>query len=86
MSRSANAASSAAEVSGEGGTGRPERQDQRDLAVVADAARGEMVVQHQGALAGRRRAFERRAADADDGVPCEKPAIASRIRSAPANE
>ena len=68
MSRSANAAFRASDVSGEGGTGPPERQDQGDLAVVADAAGDELVVQEQGALARRRRALERRAADADDGV------------------
>ena len=68
MPRSANAASSAADVSGDGGTGRRERDHERDLAVVADAARGEVVVQQQRALARRGRALERRAADADDGA------------------
>ena len=47
MPRSANAAISAAEVSGDGGTGVPERQDEGDLAVVAHAALDELVVQQQ---------------------------------------
>ena len=46
--------------------GRAERHDERDLAVVADAALGQVVVQEEGRLARRRRALERRAAHADD--------------------
>ena len=66
MSRSAKAATQRARrVRGRRDRG-PERHDERDLAVVAHAARGEVVVQQQRGLARRRRALERRAADADD--------------------
>ena len=65
MSRSANSVSSAADASGAGGIGARQRDRERDLAGVAHAALGQRVVQQQGALARRRRALERRAADAD---------------------
>ncbi len=44
----------------------PERQGEGDLAVVADSAGDELLVQQQDALAGRGRALEGCAADADD--------------------
>ena len=65
MPRSANAASSASEVSGDGGTGRPERDHEEISQSLAHAARREIVVQQQRRLARRRRALEGRAADAD---------------------
>ena len=45
---------------------RPEGDDEGDLAPVPDTALGQVVVQEQGGLARRRRALERRSADADD--------------------
>ncbi len=54
MPRSANAASSASEVSGEGGTGVPNGMHERDLAGVANAARRQVVVEQQGCLARAR--------------------------------
>ncbi len=68
MSRSANAATSAREVSGDGRDRSGERDDDRDLATVADASRGEVVVEQERSLARRRWALERRIADADDRV------------------
>ncbi len=57
------------------------------LHVVADAARGQLVVQQQRALAGRRRALERRAADADHRVPAENVGtISAPAAAAPATE
>ena len=44
----------------------PERKHKRDLTGVAYTARREVVVQHEGCLARRRRALERRVAHADD--------------------
>ena len=66
MSRSAKASSSAAEVSGEGGTGVPKRHDERDLAVVADAALRRGGRGGAARLARSGRTLERRTADADD--------------------
>ena len=43
-----------------------ERDHDRDLAFAADAAGGQVLVEQQCGLAGRRRALERSAADADD--------------------
>ena len=67
MPRSANAATSAREVSGDGGTGVPNGRTSVISQSLADAPRGEVVVQHQRGFARRRRALERRRADADDG-------------------
>ena len=66
MPRSANAASSASDASGDGGIGTRQRHDQRDLGPVAQPSRREEVVHEQRGLARRRRALERRRGDADD--------------------
>ena len=86
MPRSANAAISAADVSGDGGTGVPNGR----ISVISQASRtprrGEVVVQQQRALARCRRALERRAAHADHRVSLREPADASRIRTAPSTQ
>ena len=66
MSRSANAPSSSADASGDGGIGRPKSHDERDLGAVAQPALDQLVVQQQRRLARRRRALERRRDHPDD--------------------
>ena len=68
MFRSAKASTSAREVSGEGGTGVPNGITIFRSHASRSPRSHEVVVEEQGALARRRRALERRAADPDHGA------------------
>ena len=61
MPRSAKAATSALEVSGDGGTGLGNGHDEGDVAAARTPRVGEIVVQHQRGFARRGRTLERRA-------------------------
>ena len=86
MPRSANAATSAAEVSGDGGTGVAERDHERDLAGVADAARREVVVQQQRASLGAGGHLNGAPQTPTTARPSVKLGSSSASRSAPATE
>ncbi len=66
MPRSANAASSAWDASGDGGIGHGERHHQVDLGLVADPSSREEVVHEQRGLARGGRALEGRRGDRND--------------------
>ena len=86
MPRSANAVVRASEVSGEGGTGLPNGRTR----VILQSSRTPRATRwscsiraHSLGAGGHLNGAPHTAMTA---LPCEKPAIASRIRSAPANE
>ena len=66
MPRSANAASSALDASGDGGIGTGKRHDEIDLGSLAEPASREEVVHEQRGLARSGRALERRRGHRDD--------------------